>query len=77
MKLRKDRVFIVIFIITCVLGLAVFLTNKNKKSKNINISMGEDTVYENSIRLGISNFDTINPILTTNKVMININQLIY
>ena len=77
MKLRKDRVFIVIFVITCVLGLAVFITNKNKKPKNININMGEETVYENSIRLGISNFDTINPILTTNKVMININQLIY
>ena len=77
MKLRKDRVFLVIFVIALVLGLAVYITNKNKKPKNTNVNLGGDTIYENNIRLGISNFDTINPILTTNKVMININQLIY
>lgn len=77
MRLRKDRVLGVIFVISLVIGIAVFITNKNKKPKNQNIDLGIDTVYENSIRLGISNFDTINPILTNNKVMLNINQLIY
>jgi peptide/nickel transport system substrate-binding protein len=77
MRLRKDRVLGVIFVISIVIGIAVFITNKNKKPKNQNTDYNIETVYENSIRLGISNFDTINPILTNNKLMININQLIY
>lgn len=77
MKLRKGRVFGVILIICFVIGIAIYITNKNKSPKNTGINQENKNEYESSIRLGVSNFDTINPILTNNKMMININQLIF
>lgn len=77
MKLKKGRVILVLLIILMVIGLAVFITNKNKPKKNMQVGQEENTIYEDNIRFGVSNFDTINPILTNNRVMININQLVY
>ncbi len=77
MKLRKGRVFLVCLIIGIVIGVAIYITNKNQSSKKIVKTSDEQTEYQDSIRLGVSNFDTINPILTKNNVMININKLIF
>lgn len=77
MKLRKDRVFGVILVIIFIIGIVVFITNKNKVSKNLGTNNDINAEYEKSIRLGVSNFDTINPILTKNKMMLNINQLVF
>ena len=77
MRLRKGRVFLVLLLVAGVIGAALYITNKNQFSKKVVVINDEDVVYEESIRLGVSNFDTINPILTKNNVVININKLIY
>lgn len=77
MKLRKNRVFGVILVIVFIAGTIVFIVNKNKSSKKYGTNQFPSTEYESSIRLGVSNFDTINPILTKNKMIINLNQFIY
>ena len=77
MRLRKDRVFLVCLIIAIIIGIAIYITNKNQSTrKNVRIEETKNE-YSDNIRLGISNFDTINPILTKNNVIININKLVY
>ena len=52
-----------------------FGSNKNKDIVNVDY-IGEKT-YDNSIRFGISNYDTLNPIKTNNKQMVSIDQLVF
>lgn len=62
--------FVVIFV-------AFKITYKDAEGESVNTNSGEGVQYENSIRLGVCNFDTINPITTKNQQMIYINQLVY
>lgn len=77
MKLRKGRVFGVLLVITIVIGAAIYITNKNQSSKKAVVNNEEEIKYSESIRLGVSNYDTFNPILTKNSVILNINKLVY
>lgn len=77
MKFKWGRLILVILLISTVIYIAFKITYKNNDNKNVIENVSEEIIYKDNIRLGISNFDTINPITTRNKEMIYINQLIY
>ena len=77
MKFRYARFLCVLSIIIIII---VFTVNKISSKNNSNMNneqVTNDIIYYDTLKIGISSFDTVNPILTKNKEMININQLIY
>lgn len=77
MKLRKSRVALVLFLIFAIIFTIFKVKTKNEKKQNENITSNKQVAYDDNIKIGISNLDTINPLKTKNKQMINLNQLIY
>lgn len=86
MKSSNNNIFKYIFAIV-VIGLAVGAIYILYYSKNNNIeevieeesenkTESEISIVEN-IKMGVSNFDTMNPLLTSNKEIINISKLIF
>lgn len=70
-------IFIVIFIGLIVFGVYMIYGNQNEDiSKEVNTQKQEEKIIKN-IRLGIANFDTINPILSNNQSVQNVSKLIY
>lgn len=77
MKLRKGRVMLIVTVIFIII-FAVFQVNSNNKKKNNNVTTEvKQAVFQDNIRLGISNLDTTNPLKTKNKQMMDIYQLVY
>lgn len=77
MKLKKMRIFIVAIICLTVILIAWKISSKGTKKKNEDIPVAEEVVYQDNIRLGICEFDTINPIISKNKNVIYIDQLMF
>lgn len=77
MKFKYIKYSFIICIILIVIFAIYKVTSKNSVKPNNDILEPNDLVYQDNLRLGISDFDNINPLLTKNKEMININQLIY
>lgn len=77
MRLRKGRLYTVLTIILIIFLTVCYFINKNQSSKKINVSHEDEIIYEDNIRIGISNYDTMNPILTKNNMVMSVNQLIY
>lgn len=76
MKFRYIRltfVIIVILIIIYAIVIMVKNSNNNKEIKPTQIPVQ----YAKDIKLGICNFDTMNPLITNNKEIVNINKLIF
>ncbi len=86
MKSNNNNIFKYIFAVV-VIGLAIGAVYILYYSKNNNIEevIEEETQTKNeseisiveNIKMGISNYDTMNPLLTTNKEIINISKLIF
>lgn len=77
MKFRYARF---LFVLSIIIIIIVFTVNKIRSKNNSNMNNEQVTneiIYYDTLKIGISSFDTVNPILTKNKEMININQLIY
>lgn len=76
--LKNKFKYIFIIIVFLILVLAIFKTF-NKQENNIENSelKYEKTKMITSLRLGIAKYDSINPIITTNREIINISPLIY
>ncbi len=69
-----------IFIIVVIVLTIYIINNKNNNQQqedSKNTSNQEETKVEQVINLGIAGFDTLNPILSTNKYVQNISKLIY
>lgn len=77
MKFKHIKYIFIIFVILIVIFAIYKMSSKNNSKQNNDVQVANEVVYQDNLRLGISNFDTINPLLTKNKEMININQLIY
>ena len=77
MKINKFKVFLVVFIIFIIIIAIVKLSTKNKTKVNNESVVAKETIYQDNLRLGISNFDTINPLLTRNKQLMDIEQLVF
>lgn len=69
----------IIFIIVIITFSIYILYYKDKNSQNKNIQINKNIKVEeiNELRLGVSNFDTINPLITSNKEVLNIDRLIF
>ena len=77
----KSNVFKYIFIIFAI-GVVIYsiyaLYFKDKGTeKEKEQSKGLEIVEKTDIRLGISNYDTINPLISNNKEILNVNKLIF
>ena len=77
----KNNVFKYIFIIFAV-AIVIFAIYMIYFQKNSNNTVNEvenvtDNIEEKDLRLGISNYDTINPLLSNNKEVLNISKIIF
>lgn len=77
LKYKKIKYISIIIIVLIVITIAFKITSNNEEKKETENQNIEQTQYQDNIRIGVSNFDTINPIITKNKQIININQLIF
>lgn len=77
----KSNIFKYIFIIfvICIVIFAIYAIyfKEDKNNEVQNISKEDEAVEIKDLRLGISNFDTINPLLSNNKEVLNIDKLIF
>ena len=55
----------------------IYFKEENKPNENLVEEVVEDKQEIKDLRLGISNFDTINPLLSNNKEVLNIGRLIF
>lgn len=76
----KSNFFKYIFILF-VVGIIIFaiytIYFKEEKTENKIEEVVQETVEIKDLRLGISNFDTMNPLLSNNKEVLNIDKLIF
>lgn len=77
MKFKNIKFIFVGFVIIIVIYAIYHIMSKNNIEQASEPQNTREIVYQDNIRLGVSNFDTINPLTTKNKQLISINQLIY
>lgn len=66
-----------IFIIVVAIFVVYKINNSGKDNENSEVALTQQEEIEQKIKLGIAEFDTINPILSKNKYVQNISKLIY
>ena len=70
-------IFIIIVIsLICFAVYFIYNNNNNKNQNNIQEEV-EKVNYSKEITMGISEYDTINPIISNNKEVINVSKLIF
>ena len=72
--------YIFVIFIVAIIGYSIYVIYyKNEKKENVEVKqeVEEVTAEKKDLRLGISNFDTLNPLITTNKEVLNIDKLIF
>ena len=78
--MKSNRIITIIFIlvVALIIALAAYFINNKAKQANSDTNNVEDnlSVVEN-MKLGITNFDTMNPLLTNNRDIINFDKLIF
>lgn len=79
MKINKWKILICLLILIAIVGISIyFIRIKNKKDTPDSIEVNyEKTNMITNFRLGVSNFDTINPVISQNKDIIQISSLIF
>ena len=77
--MKVFRYIFIVFVVGIVIyaSYIIYQNNRNKKSQSkIQESIQDETVIKD-IRLGICNYDSINPLITNNREIIDIDRLIY
>ena len=79
MKINFGKyIFIIIVSILIIISLYVYYESQEKNSNHaLNHIENKQKEYSNILNLAICNFDTINPLITKNKDVINISKLIF
>lgn len=79
MKVNIIKYVFIIFVIGIIIFAiyTIYFKDKEEEIKSEEIIQSEEKVELKDLRLGISNYDTINPLLSNNKEVLNIGQLIY
>ena len=77
MKFKNVKFVFIGFVILIIIFAAIRMAAKGKNKTNNESEVVKQTVYQDNLRLGISNYDTINPLLTKNKQLMDIEQLIF
>ena len=81
--MKNNNVFkyiFIVFIIILIIGTVYVLYNQNEKNKDVeqgNKTSETQIEMEDSLTIGLSNYDTMNPLLTNNKEIINISKIIF
>jgi len=71
-------VFIIFAIAIIIFAIyTIYFKDKEQTPEQEKEVQSEDIIELKDLRLGISNYDTINPLITNNKEVLNISQLIY
>lgn len=71
-------IFIIIVIILITSAVYIFFHNKkNEENNSTEITSDEQVEYSNELNLAISNYDSINPLISKNKDVISISKLIF
>ena len=65
------------FVVLIVIFAVFKVTTKDKRKQNNENQDTKQVIYQDNIKFGISNFDTMNPLMTKNKQLMDIYQLIY
>lgn len=79
MKLNKTKIILFLIVVFALIGTIIYFVyanNKEDKPEDIEIKYEKINMITN-FRLGVSNFDHINPHITQNKDIIQISSLIY
>ena len=79
---NSNNITLIIFIIivVAVISIATFFIYRNNTKKEENQQnevIADNVAIVDNLKMGISEYDTINPILTKNKEIINLNKLIF
>ena len=78
MKFNFFKYVFILFVVGIIIFAIYMIYFKEDKPQNEVVETQEAEVVKiNNLRLGISNFDTINPLFTNNKEVINIDKLIF
>lgn len=77
MKFKNVKFVFIGFVILIIIFAAIRVTTKGNNKTNNESEVVKQSTYQDNLRLGISNFDTINPLLTRNKQLMDIEQLIF
>lgn len=79
MKVNKIKIFLVLLVILSIIGgIIYFVYANNQEEKPEDIQVKYETVNMiTDIRFGVSSFDSINPHITQNKDIIQIDSLIF
>lgn len=79
MKVNIIKYVFIVFVIGIIIFAIymIYFKDKEEEAKQEDIIQSEEKVELKDLRLGISNYDTINPLLSNNKEVLNIGQLIY
>lgn len=77
MKFKNVKFVFLGFVIFIVIFAVFHMTSKNKKKQNNETNIAEQIVYQDNIKLGVSNLDSTNPLITKNKQLLDIYQLVF
>lgn len=77
MKFKNVKFMFVIFVIIIGVIAVVNMKSKDNKRQLNETQTTSEVVYQDNIRLGVCNFDSINPLVSKNKQIMDIDQLIY
>lgn len=70
-------IFIIFVVVIVIFAIYMIYFKKEDKQNNIEENVVEETTEIKDLRLGISNYDTINPLISNNKEVLNIGKLIF
>lgn len=79
MKFKKLKIFACLLAVLCIIGAIIYFVytnNQKDKPQDIDVKYEKINMITN-FRLGVSNFDNINPHITKNKDIIQIDSLIF
>ncbi len=76
-NLNKKKLFVTIAIFVILLVIVLNVTSKDKKKQSNESQEVKQVVYQDNIKFGVSNLDSSNPLLTRNKQLMDIYQLVY
>lgn len=79
MKINKMKLFLCLLVLLAIVGIIIFLiciNPKETKKKEVEVKYEKINMITN-FRLGVSSFDSINPIISQNKDILQIDSLIF
>ena len=68
-------IFIIFVVVIVIFAIYMIYFKKEDKQNNIEENVVEETTEIKDLRLGISNYDTINPLISNNKELTELKEL--